>query len=126
MIPAMTSPAPAIGGIAAGDTNDTASMRRRPVALSASISRMRSATGTVASFCRPSRGPTSPISTASGHLDIRRRLPVAPVAPLRDAEAAAADADRCTDRSVPGHDDVPPARRRVGVNAHLPPAEDLL
>ena len=41
MIAAITSPAPAIGGIAAGDTNDAASMKRSPVAESASISRTR-------------------------------------------------------------------------------------
>ena len=70
VIPAITSAAPAMGGIAAGLTNETASIRRSPVALSASMSRIRSSTGTVASFCRPSRGPTSPISTAPGHLDI--------------------------------------------------------
>ena len=41
-IRAITSSAPAIGGIAVGDTNDAASMRRRPVRDSASISRTRS------------------------------------------------------------------------------------
>ena len=64
---AMTSSEPAIGGIASARTNDAASMRRSPVRESASISRTRSATGTGASFCSPSRGPTSRISTRSGH-----------------------------------------------------------
>ncbi len=67
---AMTSSEPAIGGIAFGETKDAASMRRRPVRLSASMSRTRSATGTGASFCSPSRGPTSQISTVSGRRNI--------------------------------------------------------
>ena len=74
---AITSSLPAIAGIASAFTNAAASMRRRPVALSASISRTRSSTGIGSSFCRPSRGPTSristaPISTAPGVLGLTR------------------------------------------------------
>src|SRR5438105_13754193 len=42
-------------------------MRRSPVRERASINRIRSATGTGASFWSPSRGPTSRISTRAGH-----------------------------------------------------------
>jgi hypothetical protein len=63
---AITSSEPAIGGIAFGDTNDAASMRRSPVLDSASMSRTRSSIATGFSFCNPSRGPTSRTSTTFG------------------------------------------------------------
>ena len=58
-IAAQTSSASAICGIAFGWTNDTASIRPTPVRDSASMSATLASVGTGASFCRPSRGPTS-------------------------------------------------------------------
>src|SRR5689334_18956686 len=75
---AMTSSEPAIGGIAAGETNAAASMRRRPVCESASISRTRWSTSTGCSFWSPSRGPTSRISTLAGQSVIRTGYVEAP------------------------------------------------
>src|SRR6266567_3503963 len=54
-----TSSASAICGIAAGRTNETASIRLTPVADSRSISSILASVGTGSSFCSPSRGPTS-------------------------------------------------------------------
>ena len=70
---AMTSSAPAMGGIAWADTNDTASIERSPVPDNASIRRTRASTGTAASFCNPSRGPTSRTSTCAGQLVMATR-----------------------------------------------------
>src|SRR3954468_2336029 len=84
-IAAITAPAPAIGGTAAADTNAAASMRRKPVRESASMRRTRSATGTVASFWRPSRGPTSRISTRAGHSVIGTGYAADSAALLEDA-----------------------------------------
>src|SRR4051812_31758121 len=58
-----TSSASAICGMALGWTNETASMRRTPVSLNASISRTLDAVGIGSSFCRPSRGATSRMLT---------------------------------------------------------------
>ena len=61
----MTSSAPAICGTRAGCTKLTASIRRSPAAASASMYATRAATSsTASSFCSPSRGPTSTISSA--------------------------------------------------------------
>src|SRR5205807_3639238 len=52
--------------MALGDTNAPTSTSRSPAPISASTKAMRSATLTgVFSFCRPSRGPTSTMRTAS-------------------------------------------------------------
>src|SRR4051812_42245961 len=59
VIAAQTASASAICGIAFGCTNETASIRRTPVSLSASISRTLDSVGIGSSFCRPSRGATS-------------------------------------------------------------------
>ena len=67
---AHTSSASAICGIALGCTKLTASMRRTPVAESASSRRTLASVGTGSSFCRPSRGPTSRIETAEGSSSI--------------------------------------------------------
>jgi hypothetical protein len=58
--PRATSPASASCGIHLGETKLVSSMWRMPDATSASMKRILSAVGTWrASFCRPSRGPTS-------------------------------------------------------------------
>ena len=58
--PRATSAASASCGIHFGDTKLVISMSRMPAATSASMKRIFSAVGTCrASFCRPSRGPTS-------------------------------------------------------------------
>ena len=49
-------------------------MKRSPVPDSASIRRTRSSTGTGASFCSPSRGPTSRTSTRAGREDMPTTL----------------------------------------------------
>ena len=60
VMPRATSAASASCGIHFGDTKLVISMARRPVAESASMKRILSAVGIMrASFCRPSRGPTS-------------------------------------------------------------------
>ena len=61
---ATSSAAPAIDGTALGETNEHTSTWRTPASSNASISRTRSPTATGASACRPSRGPTSRMSTA--------------------------------------------------------------
>src|SRR6266545_2225975 len=55
-----------MAGTALGDTNDPASMRPTPVFDSASTRRMRASTGSGASLCNPSRGPTSRTSIDAG------------------------------------------------------------
>jgi hypothetical protein len=63
---AQTASASAICGMAEGCTKLTASMRPTPVAESASSRRTFASVGTGASFCRPSRGPTSRMLTEDG------------------------------------------------------------
>ena len=72
---AITSSEPAMGGIASARTNDAASMWRRPVRESASISRTRASIGTGGSFCNPSRGPTSHTSTLPGQSTCGNSVP---------------------------------------------------
>src|SRR5512145_1962454 len=62
----MTSAWSAICGIHLGDTNAVASTAGRPASASRSMSSPFTSVGTwPGSFCRPSRGPTSTILTAS-------------------------------------------------------------
>src|SRR5215470_4589328 len=64
---ASTSALSAICGIHFGDTNAPASITLKPVSLSRSMSAILTAAGNaLASFCRPSRGPTSTIRTSAG------------------------------------------------------------
>src|SRR5688500_12560572 len=66
-MPANTSAASASCGTHFGLTKLVASMVRRPVAVSRSISSIFAAAGTsVFSFWRPSRGPTSTMRTGRG------------------------------------------------------------
>ena len=58
--------ASAIAGTARGETNAVASIRRTPVATRAWISRILSSVLIGVSICRPSRGPTSRMSTRVG------------------------------------------------------------
>jgi hypothetical protein len=63
-MPANTSPVSAICGTRAGCTNAPTSMTGRPAAASASTNATFAAVSTrAASFCRPSRGPTSTTRT---------------------------------------------------------------
>ncbi len=63
---ATTSSMSRICGIAFGLTNEPISMRLMPAAISALINATLVAVGTnCGMFCRPSRGPTSTISTLS-------------------------------------------------------------
>ena len=73
----MTSAAPAIAGTAFGETNAATSMIDAPASISAVISPTRVATGTGASGCRPSRGPTSRMAIEAG----RGGDPSTPVTP---------------------------------------------
>src|SRR5438270_3790821 len=52
-----------MAGTAVGETNEQASTWRTPASSRASMSRTRSSTATGCSTCRPSRGPTSRMST---------------------------------------------------------------
>ena len=70
---AQTSAASAIDGMARGWTKETASIRPMPVRDSASMSATLLAVGTGASFCRPSRGPTSRRLIRWGRSLTRRR-----------------------------------------------------
>ena len=70
-----TSSASAICGIAEGRTNDTASIRRTPVADSRSSSATLASVGTGSSFCSPSRGPTSRTEIRSGSSQLMLCLP---------------------------------------------------
>ena len=63
---AATWSASARAGTAFGETKDVASIRRTPVATSASSISSLASSGTGASSCRPSRMPTSRTSTAVG------------------------------------------------------------
>src|SRR2546427_12231627 len=56
---AHTSAAPAIAGTARGETNETASIFDTPVRESIVINLALATTGSGASDCNPSRGPTS-------------------------------------------------------------------
>jgi len=59
-MPRMTSSASASCGTAVGLTNEVASIQRSPAAANDSMNAILAAVGIgVASFCRPSRGPTS-------------------------------------------------------------------
>jgi hypothetical protein len=58
--------ASASAGTAFGETKEVTSIRRTPVATSASSMASLSASGTGASSCRPSRMPTSRTSTTPG------------------------------------------------------------
>src|SRR3954453_3175868 len=69
-----TSSASAICGIALGCRKLTASMRLTPVCDNASISSTLAAVGTGASFCKPSRGPTSRRLIAAGRSLMTTRL----------------------------------------------------
>ena len=70
---AHTSAASAICGTQRGDTNAVTSMRDRPEADSASMkATFVSVVTTSASFCRPSRGPTSTTVTEEGSGGITR------------------------------------------------------
>jgi hypothetical protein len=67
-MPASTSALSAICGTHLGLTKLATSIRRNPARESMSISATFSAVGIArASFCSPSRGPTSKISTAPAH-----------------------------------------------------------
>src|SRR5207302_1555172 len=96
---AITSAAPAMAGTARGDTNETASISRRPDSARASTSAARWDTVTGASAWSPSRGPTSRMRTEAGRADVPD-LPAAPaltrgshrrhaVAPLGEAPGLA-------------------------------------
>src|SRR5688500_10995445 len=63
VIERITSSADAIAGTADGETNDTASISRTPVADKAATSRTRACTGNGATARKPSRGPTPRIRT---------------------------------------------------------------
>src|SRR6266567_2481705 len=55
-----------MAGTAFADTNETASTLGTPVAPTASIRRALASTGSGASACRPSLGPTSRMTTRRG------------------------------------------------------------
>src|SRR5437867_211832 len=80
LTPASTSAAPAMAGTAVGDTNDTASISRRPASASASTNRARPSGATAASPWSPSRGPTSRRRAFAGSPISDRWHAVAPVA----------------------------------------------
>ena len=67
LMPAMTAALSAICGTHFGDTNAVASTTGNPASVRRSINSILTAAGTFcASFCKPSRGPTSTILTFSG------------------------------------------------------------
>ena len=70
-----TSAASAIAGTARGETNAVASIRRTPVATSASSSRRFASMPIGSSICSPSRGPTSRMSTAAGQVRLIEHSP---------------------------------------------------
>ena len=69
-----------MAGTAVGDTNDTASISRRPASASASTNRARPSGATAASPWSPSRGPTSRRRAFAGSPISDRWHAVAPVA----------------------------------------------
>src|SRR5215470_7263425 len=87
-MPAMTAALSDICGTHFGETKAPASTARRPASASRSMSAILTATGAdLASFCSPSRGPTSTMRTSAG----RRMVSLLHIGGERDQQRALLD-----------------------------------